>query len=787
MSKKIHKKERENISKGIQDNKFICFEDIQSELHRFGHNVNQMKDIQDLFNQMNTSSESLQIQWDKVISTKDACKIFKTITGDNLDLGKIKYFPTYFRDIAFSQCVEDDDCNKPTRGLLELEQLEDSNLFSNLTDKINFCYSKLTKEISNHKLVSAPVLGVFTFGGFLKGNSEKEDEPLLISLQQGLNIIIGDRGSGKSTTLDMIALLSDVAKEDYHENKIVDSLVMGKRKFHRFGSGKANQLLKNYGIRQYICFFTSQGDTSIIYAFYINTDRKKWSLLKLSDGQWNVSDSDPIDVFLNPMILRQGDIFRLIDSRDKLLINKIIESLDQDIKDSKQQLIDICTGMVKSYQIIIKKAEKSKLIYDPEKEADNGLSKIVIDNQSINNFVLAREKEIINISEIIEHSIYQNLNSETFNRIVELVKTYIYNYETSKHLVSGNSFLKLIKIGENGLWMIFLSDIINNLKRIYAIHQQSKEDIVNLKQTLEDLNKLFRLLYIRLKLICKICNNISECYSWNTDLNSLIKYGTSFFSNQLNLISMETDYYNSIKSGLDFLKDQEIHFSHDINIDVKLVTLLANAETNYMSILETTLIELEENHQKTTTSNKDLKICLASSDNLKKAMARLLKVLEGLTSEGAEELAKKTLINNPINIFLNQGGVFRSFEKLSYGQKSGIILSIIATTTKSKIIVVDQPEDNLDSKAISTLLIPMFISVCKTKTLVVASHNSNLVMGLAKANPLISVMALPSSYGGRDKLGRLHDQSILLSILEILEGGLEVWKQKIVFFGNFLR
>ena len=250
---------------------------------------------------------------------------------------------------------------------------------------------------------------------------------------------------------------------------------------------------------------------------------------------------------------------------------------------------------------------------------------------------------------------------------------------------------------------------------------------------------------------------------------------------------MEKDYCNSIKSGLDFLKDQEIHFSHDINIDVKLVTLLANAETNYMSILETTLIELEEKHEKTTTNNKDLKICLASSDNLKKAMARLLKVLEGLTSEGAEELAKKTLINNPINIFLNQGGVFRSFEKLSYGQKSGIILSIIATTTKSKIIVVDQPEDNLDSKAISTLLIPMFISVCKTRTLVVASHNSNLVMGLAKANPLISVMALPSSYGGRDKIGRLHDQSILLSILEILEGGLEVWKQKIVFFGNFLR
>ncbi len=59
----------------------------------------------------------------------------------------------------------------------------------------------------------------------------------------------------------------------------------------------------------------------------------------------------------------------------------------------------------------------------------------------------------------------------------------------------------------------------------------------------------------------------------------------------------------------------------------------------------------------------------------------------------------------PIKIELLQGNTFREFQQLSFGQKSGYLENGVSTTTKS-IIVIDQPEDNLDAYSIINIIAP---------------------------------------------------------------------------------
>ena len=100
------------------------------------------------------------------------------------------------------------------------------------------------------------------------------------------------------------------------------------------------------------------------------------------------------------------------------------------------------------------------------------------------------------------------------------------------------------------------------------------------------------------------------------------------------------------------------------------------------------------------------------------------------TISKGDQVQQQNLIYNPIDVQLLQGSIYRDFGQLSFGQKSGIILEMVLLKTERHLIVIDQPEDNLDASSIVNMVAPTLNRLSTDRQIIIATHNSNLVMGL---------------------------------------------------------
>ena len=99
-------------------------------------------------------------------------------------------------------------------------------------------------------------------------------------------------------------------------------------------------------------------------------------------------------------------------------------------------------------------------------------------------------------------------------------------------------------------------------------------------------------------------------------------------------------------------------------------------------------------------------------------------------------------------------------------------------------MIIDQPEDNLDAYSIVKTLAPTLNRLGNEKQVIIATHNSNLVLGVNTDN-IVVLESLGDT--GRIKLqgAPLSDKEIIEAMVEILEGGLESFELKIKTFEEF--
>lgn len=124
-------------------------------------------------------------------------------------------------------------------------------------------------------------------------------------------------------------------------------------------------------------------------------------------------------------------------------------------------------------------------------------------------------------------------------------------------------------------------------------------------------------------------------------------------------------------------------------------------------------------------------------------------------------------------IELQVQGDWRSSDKLSTGQKSAAILPILLMDSEAPLLV-DQPEDNLDNSFITDAIIPQLRAIRGRRQLIFITHNPNLPV-LGEAEQVIVLEA-----DGRN--ARLVTQSgvdgVQQHILRLMEGGREAFRQR---------
>ncbi|WNF22064.1 hypothetical protein RH061_18020 [Mesobacillus jeotgali] len=134
------------------------------------------------------------------------------------------------------------------------------------------------------------------------------------------------------------------------------------------------------------------------------------------------------------------------------------------------------------------------------------------------------------------------------------------------------------------------------------------------------------------------------------------------------------------------------------------------------------------------------------------------------------------------------GKMFKSVKELSLGQKVVAMLSFILSysdfSNDYTPLIIDQPEDNLDNRYIYKNLVSDLRKAKSKRQVIIATHNSTIVTN-SKAEQVI-VMASNNTNGWVEATGYPTEKSILLHIVNLLEGGVESFKHKQFLYQDIL-
>lgn len=132
--------------------------------------------------------------------------------------------------------------------------------------------------------------------------------------------------------------------------------------------------------------------------------------------------------------------------------------------------------------------------------------------------------------------------------------------------------------------------------------------------------------------------------------------------------------------------------------------------------------------------------------------------------------------------------IFRAVENLSLGQKVVAMLTFILAygeiSNDSRPLIIDQPEDNLDSQYIYHNLVSVLRKVKQSRQVIIATHNATIVTN-SKADQ-VCVMESNNTHGWISTSGYPSDLRIKKEILNYLEGGKDSFKHKIAIYGDAL-
>jgi len=130
-----------------------------------------------------------------------------------------------------------------------------------------------------------------------------------------------------------------------------------------------------------------------------------------------------------------------------------------------------------------------------------------------------------------------------------------------------------------------------------------------------------------------------------------------------------------------------------------------------------------------------------------------------------------------LTLLRSDGSQAGSFQKgdLSTGQKNTAVLSLLLAQGAGPVLI-DQPEDELDSEFLYKELVPMFRSAKQKRQLIIVTHNANIPVN-ADAELVYALKA----EGGRGvclSQGGLDRPDVSRAVLDIMEGSEEAFRRR---------
>ncbi|TPK05683.1 histidinol-phosphatase [Mesorhizobium sp. B2-5-9] len=124
----------------------------------------------------------------------------------------------------------------------------------------------------------------------------------------------------------------------------------------------------------------------------------------------------------------------------------------------------------------------------------------------------------------------------------------------------------------------------------------------------------------------------------------------------------------------------------------------------------------------------------------------------------------------------------RDFKKLSLGQQQSVLLALMLTSESTAPLIVDQPEDNLDSEFIYKALVPVIRAAKERRQVIVVTHNANIaVLGDSE---LIVALKATNEKASIITRGSIDHPETREAACAILEGSREAFERRSAIYGD---
>lgn len=160
---------------------------------------------------------------------------------------------------------------------------------------------------------------------------------------------------------------------------------------------------------------------------------------------------------------------------------------------------------------------------------------------------------------------------------------------------------------------------------------------------------------------------------------------------------------------------------------------------------------------------------------------RAARLVAHLRDSSLEELATCNL-EDEVEFSLLDGGDYKDLTEISTGQRCTIVLPILLEH-KDRILVLDQPEDHIDNAFITDTIIKALEARSDEGQIIVSTHNANIPV-LGNAN-LIVQMASDGRLGFVKHAGELEAAPTIEAITGLMEGGREAFQRRATVYARY--
>ncbi|HWB68737.1 MAG TPA: AAA family ATPase, partial [Solirubrobacterales bacterium] len=161
-------------------------------------------------------------------------------------------------------------------------------------------------------------------------------------------------------------------------------------------------------------------------------------------------------------------------------------------------------------------------------------------------------------------------------------------------------------------------------------------------------------------------------------------------------------------------------------------------------------------------------------------LERAERLVSHLRSRGSASLLVAPL-EDAVDYALLDGEEYKSTSELSTGQRCTVILPLLLAQS-AQLTILDQPEDHLDNAFVVDTLVRALLARKNTGQLIIATHNANIPV-LGNADKVI-VMGSDGRHGGVQQIGGLDDPAVVRSVSSIMEGGEEAFRLRAEFYAG---